>query len=447
MMVKKMRDRNIGAAISVSLLLTACSSTGGPDPSPPSSPAVHDVLSVEYRAELEEAAAALGTDIPRTRPFLMELPIPEHDSVRAAVGYFSGGRRDTIQGSFRRSGPWITMIHEVLESYDLPPDLAYLPVIESGYRSTLTSSAGAHGMWQFMPPTAREYGLRVDWWVDERADPWKATKAAAHYLSDLHRMFGDWPLALAAYNCGPGRVRRTLKAENATTFWELLERRALPKETRGYVPTFYATIVLAAEPERYGFELPSTSSVNYGQVPVRGPLSLKFLAAAAEVEEDTIRTLNPDLYRGVIPPGQWMLRVPREAVATIASRDWYLEDPLVQVASYSLRRDENLDSFARKIGVEPKDLREINGLSGNSLRAGANLWIPLSQTELSARLTNSGSTGQWYVVASGDTLYSIAKRNGLTVEELTELNRLQADHVIHPGDRLVVRSPAVVVSR
>lgn len=442
-MVKTMRDSNIAAAISISVLLTACSSTDGPAPSSPSPAPVHDTLSVEYRVELQEAASALGSSPTRSAPFLMELDVPDHASVHAAVGYFSGARRQTIQNSFRRSGPWIPMIQEALESYNLPPDLAYLPVIESGYRTTLTSSAGAHGMWQFMPPTAREYGLRVDWWVDERADPWKATKAAAHYLSDLHRMFDDWPLALAAYNCGPGRVRRTLKAENATTFWELLEKRALPKETRGYVPTFYATIVLAAQPDRYGFELPAASRLDYQQVPVRGPLSLKYLAAAADVDENEIRTLNPDLHRGVVPPGQWTLRVPRSAASTIASREWYLEDPLVQVASYSLRRDENLDVFARKLGVESKELREINGLTGDSLRAGATLWIPLSQAELSTRLTGSRSEDHWHVVAAGDTLYSIAKRNGISVDELAELNRLQSDHVIRPGERLAVRPPSV----
>ena len=439
-----MRDRIIGAAIAVCLLSTGCSSGGGPRPVPPSPQPDADDLSIAYRIALEEAAVSLGSTVTPPRPLRLELPIPEHDAVEAAIGYFSGARRETIQASFRRSAPWVPMIHEILASYDLPADLAYLPVIESGYRSTLTSSAGAHGMWQFMAPTAREYGLRVDWWVDERADPWKATRAAAHYLSDLHRMFGDWPLALAAYNCGPGRVRRTLEAENATTFWELLDKRALPKETRGYVPTFYATIALAARPERYGFDLPTATPPEHRQVEVRGPLSLRFLSAAAGLDEDQIRSLNPDLRHGVVPPGIWALKVPdAEVAATIASRDWYLEDSLVRVASYSLRRGEDLESFSTRVGVDAKELRSINGLRNPSVPAGTTLWVPLSQSELSARLSHAPSADHTHVVAAGETLYSIARRNGITVDDLVELNRLRSGHVIHPGDRLLVRSPAV----
>lgn len=441
----KMRDRTIGIVISVSLLLAACSSTGGPKPVPPSpaAPPVHDALALEYRAELEDAARLLGGTRQEPRDFKFEIEVPQHHAVEAAVKYFSSGRRETIQNSFRRSAPWVPMINEVLESYGLPPDLAYLPVIESGYRLVLTSSAGAHGMWQFMPPTAREYGLRVDWWVDERADPVKATRAAAHYLSDLHRMFGDWSLALAAYNCGPGRVRRTLEAHNATTFWELLEKKALPKETLGYVPTFYATVVLAAAPEQYGFDLPTADFVEYPHVTVRGPLSLEFLAAAASLDEEQLRTLNPELHKGIVPPEGWSLRVPEAAASTIASRDWYLEDSLVRMASYSMRRDESLDSFARRLGIGTDELKEINGFRGNSLPAGSTLWIPLNQAELSARLTNAGPSDQWHVVAPGDTLYSIARRNGISIEDLVQINRLETDSVIRPGDRLIVRSPGV----
>ena len=143
---------------------------------------------------------------------------------------------------------------------------------------TLTSRAGAHGIWQFMPETAREYGLRVDWWVDERADPELSTRAAASYLTDLYRHFHDWPLALAAYNAGPGRMHRALDETGSTSFWSLMEMSAIPRETRGYVPTFYAAILIAGDPAAYGFRLGDPVDLDIKRVEVEGPLSLRFIA-------------------------------------------------------------------------------------------------------------------------------------------------------------------------
>lgn len=440
------RAATIGAMLCLALMVPACSSSRPPRIEPPSPRAAHDPLVDEYRAELERTARVLRLPIAETRSFDLEMEIPRHGSVEAAIEYFSGPRRETIQSSFLRSAPWIPMIHEILVSQGLPPDLSYLPVIESGYRLTLTSRAGAHGMWQFMASTAREYGLRVDWWVDERADPWKATTAAARYLSDLHRTFGDWPLALAAYNCGPGCVRRTLEKEGVETFWELLERGALPRETRGYVPTFYATIVLAGSPERFGFLLPATARPDFDEVVVQGPVSLSYLAETTRLDPETLKDLNGELHRGIVPPGRWSLRVPRGSGRLVADRAWKLEDPSVGVASYVSGSGESLRALATRIGVDERELRAINGLRGDRVPAGRTLWVPLHQTELSARLTHASSGPSWHVVEAGDTLYSIARRNGLTVAELVDLNRLGSDLVIHPGDRLIVKPPAVGTS-
>ncbi|MDX1582582.1 MAG: LysM peptidoglycan-binding domain-containing protein, partial [Thermoanaerobaculia bacterium] len=350
-------------------------------------------------------------------------------------------RRSTIQSSFNRSAPWIPMIEQVLAAYGLPADLAYLPVIESGYRTSLTSTAGAHGMWQFMAPTAREYGLRVDWWVDERADPWKSTRAAAHYLSDLYRIFGDWPLALAAYNCGPGCVGRALERENATTFWELLDKKALPKETRGYVPTFYATIALAARPQEFGFTLPNPYDNLPDSVTIHGPVSLDYLASEIGLDADLFRSLNVELHRGIVPPEPWSLRVPFGTSYLFSDRAWNLEDPSMSISSHTVTATESLESFAQRVGASARELRAMNGLRSDTIAAGEVLWLPVRQTELAPRLNSRASGDGWYVVKPGDTLYSIAKRNGLTVEELAELNRLGTDRVIHPGDRLTVRIP------
>ena len=254
----------------------------------------------QFRTELEAAYTHIlsRTDVktpPADAPVVdieaaASIPIPEHRTINSAVRLFSVDMKDSIQTSLIRSAKYKKLIDKALAEQKLPKGLAYLPVIESAYLPTLTSRAGAHGIWQFMPDTAREYGLRVDWWVDERADPERSTRAAAAYLKDLHRMFDDWSLALAAYNCGPGRVRRTLNEAGASTFWELLEQRLLPKETRGYVPTFYATLLIASDPGdvRIRPRRAGRSSTTK-RVDVRGPVSLAYIAEAIGVDEDLLQ--------------------------------------------------------------------------------------------------------------------------------------------------------------
>src|SRR5258706_7091527 len=219
---------------------------------------------------------------------------------------------------------------------------------------TLTSRAGARGIWQFMPDTAREYGLRVDWWVDERADPERSTRAAVTYLRDLYKQFNDWPLALAAYNCGPGRIKRALNETSATTFWELLENAAVPKETRGYVPTFFATLIIASDPGTYGFKLGESveEKASSLSVDVEGPLALKTIAEAAGVDEALLRELNPALRHGIVPPGRAAVRVPASAAETIAAKARTLknDDANVAICSFNLRRGATLKKLAKALG-------------------------------------------------------------------------------------------------
>src|SRR5438045_2646415 len=226
---------------------------------------------------------------------------------------------------------------------------------------TLTSRAGAHGIWQFMPETARQYGLRVDWWSDERADPERSTRAAAAYLRDLYRQFNDWPLTLAAYNCGPGRVRRTLNEANATSFWQLLEAAALPKETRGYVPTFYATLIIASDPSTYGFRLgdpPEGANDDVKRVEVEGPLSLQYLAEVVHVDEQKLRELNPELRRAIVPPGRAAVRVPARVAEEVAERATTMkrDDANIAICSYTLRERDSIKRLARAIGTTAEAL-------------------------------------------------------------------------------------------
>jgi soluble lytic murein transglycosylase-like protein len=207
----------------------------------------HDLQDVYAQIVARETKPVIAQPVDVEAAASME--IPDHRLVRGAVSLFSGTLKGDIQTYLTRSARYKKMIERALTEAGLPKGLAYLPVIESGYSMTMTSRAGARGMWQFMSETAREYGLRVDWWVDERADPERSTRAAAQYIKDLYRNFNDWPLALAAYNGGPGRIRRALAETGGTTFWDLCEAGAIPKETRGYVPTFYATLLIAPSRE------------------------------------------------------------------------------------------------------------------------------------------------------------------------------------------------------
>lgn len=283
----------------------------------------------EFRKQLESAYTHIlsrdGKTVPADAPVVdleaaASIPIPEHRTINSAVRLFSVDMKHSIQTSLIRSGRYRKLIDQALAEQKLPKGLAYLPVIESAYMPTLTSRAGAYGIWQFMPETAREYGLRVDWWVDERADPERSTRAAAKYLKDLHRMFDDWSLALAAYNCGPGRVRRTLAEAGASSFWELLDAGLLPKGTRGYVPTFYATLLIASDPETYVFTLGKVVEHDEKRVEIRGPVSLAYLAEAIGVERELLEELNPALRRGVVSPGRAAVRQEERALGGRAPR-------------------------------------------------------------------------------------------------------------------------------
>lgn len=367
------------------------------------------------------------------------IPIPEHRSINSAVRLFSVDMKDKIQDSLRRSGRYKPLIDRALEAYDLPKGLAYLPVIESAYLPTLTSRAGAYGIWQFMPDTAREYGLRVDWWVDERADPERSTRAAAAYLRHLYDRFQDWPLALAAYNGGPNRVKRTLDQAGVSSFWELLDIGLLPRETRGYVPTFFATLLIATDPAAYGFELGAAVESDDKQVEIHGPVSLKRIAESTSLDEETLKSLNPALRRGVVPPGKSAVRVPAHAAPALAAQAATLsrEDDYLTYCSFRLRKGDSLARLARAIGSNIETLVAMNGLrSATEVREGDSVYLPVRSREIGTLLLHGRDREVFYSVRKGDTLYSIAKKNGLSVADLRDLNDLGSAARLRIGQKL-----------
>ncbi|MFN2443150.1 MAG: transglycosylase SLT domain-containing protein [Thermoanaerobaculia bacterium] len=445
--------------LAATLLTMACTSGGSPAPATlpglPPSPVATELA--DYRAGLEQAWSHIVAREGESLPYSIADPaaaasieIPSHPSIDGAVRYFSTTLKESIQGSILRSSQYRTMIDGVLAEKKLPGAVAWLPVIESAYFPTLTSKAGARGIWQFMPATAREYGLRVDWWIDERNDPEKATRAAATYLSDLHRMFGDWSLALAAYNCGPGRVRRALEREGVTTFWELLERSVLPKETRGYVPTFWATVLIVSDPAAHGFMMSEPAAVEQERVEIEGPATLDYVATVAGIDPAVLGQHNPALHRGLVPPGRHILSIPPVAKAPLlaSAQSLRFDDPDIPVTLYQIRSAETVASLARRLELDRKSLAEMNGLRSDRLMAGTTLYLPVSTTRLSETLARRHSdVPAIYVVERGDTLYAIARRHGLTVAELRSLNEIAENRIIHPGDRLQIGQGTVATGQ
>lgn len=453
----------IGFAV-IAVLTTACATTSAPPPPPPpvsetpiravevTEPLAEDrdelQLLVESTLESIERKEAIASDlIQADLDAAGSLEMPDHSSIKSAIRLFSGDLRPKIQASLDRSGIYKPMIDAVLDEYRLPRALAYLPVIESGYISSSVSRAGALGIWQFMPGTAREYGLRVDWWVDERLDPLKSTRAAAAFLKDLHDIFGDWPLALASYNAGPGRVRRSMSAMRAESFWDMKHRRSrLPRETRGYVPTFYATLAIVSDPQTHGFRLcdPVGSPWNeVDRIEVNGPVTLDYIAETAHVAAETVYALNPSFRQGIVPPGVGTITVPIDGSQLVRDMAPYLtdSDPYLPVATYTVRNGDSLRSVGRRLGVSHFAISAMNG-NVRSLRAGDRIYVPVKRADLPERLLQA-SFETVHVVRRGDTLSGIARKYGLTARELAEMNNISTKSLIHPGDRLLITSSSV----
>lgn len=245
-----------------------------------------------------------------------DMPVDVNRQVKAYLVYFSTERKEIIRRYLARSTRYLPMIHEIFHEHGLPEDLAYLAMVESGFNPHAYSHAHACGMWQFIRGTAVRYGLTINNYVDERRDPEKSTVAAAKYLTDLYKRFGSWYLAAASYNCGEGRVQKEIDAGTHKNFWELSANERLPTETKNYVPQMIAAMIIAKNPEKFGFRnVPYLPPLKYDTVKVNEPTSLKAAAVASGVSVEEIQMLNPELRKGVTPPDMpvYALRIPKNA--------------------------------------------------------------------------------------------------------------------------------------
>ncbi len=390
-----------------------------------------------------------------------DLAIPANEKVLSYVELFQGRLHDFMEAGLGRSLRYLPMIQEVFSREGLPSDLAYVPLVESAFKVTALSRVKARGLWQFMPGTGREYDLDQTWFVDERADPEKATAAAAAYLKSLRTFFdGDWNLALASYNAGPGRLQTAIRRAKTADFWALTaSTKYLPRETREYVPMIMAATIIAKNPALYGFNVQAANPLAYESVTVPNALDLKIIAEWISCSVDDLRELNPELRRTTTPAGDHELKVPLGTAATVQTKLASLDPSMyVRFNFHTVRRGETIASIARKYHIAQNDLRLANdltvrtkvrvnqslmipqrsatGLPSTSATRAASAAAPPRATASAARTTSSGPVT--YRVQRGDTLYSIAKRFSTTVDVLRRINRL-AGNQINVGARLTVR--------
>lgn len=320
------------------------------------------------------SAEARGAETPS-----WDIPIALNDDVDRWLVYFQTRGRERFALYLSRAGKYEPMMRATLRDHGLPEDLIYLSLIESGYNPNAYSRAHAVGLWQFISSTGRQSGLRIDYWVDERRDPVLATRAAAAHLKDLYEEFGSWYLAAAAYNGGRNRVRRSIRRSGSRDFWTLAQRRYLRPETRNYVPKLIAAALIAKDPARYSFRVEPAPALKYDVVWVPDATSLDVIAEAAGVEVDEVIELNPQLRRGMTPPGErYAIRLPRRSGTTFAVNFPKIrQEDRVRSIQYAVRRGDTLSRIARRYGSDVSAILARNpGLNPRRLRVGQRLFIP-----------------------------------------------------------------------
>ena len=428
--------------------------TEAPEPSETDEPTLDApaLLGPEDLQALTEAPPEGASPLPEPDAQKHDIPVVFNEQVKVFIQYFQNRKWGVITRAFERASRYLPMMRKIFREKGLPEDLLNLAFIESAVNPRATSRAKAAGIWQFIPSTARLYGMRTSWWLDERRDPEKSTRAAAKYLKNLHRMFDSWPLALAAYNAGEGKLLSAIQRQGTRDFWAL----RLPRETQLFVPAFMAMTIIAREPDRYGFSPPPEEPIEAETVTLRHPTDLKLIAQTARMTVEEIRDLNPELIRWATPPDlpRYTLRVPagrRDDV--LAALDRIPPAERVTWVRHQIRKGETPASIAKRHGVELQAVLEMNGLrKRQALKPGGTLLIPLSRAVAVARTNENRprattqparpATAQSYTVKKGDTLATIARAHAVSPEDLRRGNSLPRHAALRPGQTLKIPQPA-----
>ncbi len=401
------------------------------------------------------------------------IPLVFNDAVDHYIHYFTTVKKDLFKRWLKRKRRYAPLVREILREHGLPEDLVYLAMIESGFNLHAYSPMKAAGPWQFIPETGRRYGLTVDHWIDERRDIRKSTVAAARYLKELFDQFDCWYLAAAAYNAGENRIDRLIKRYDTKDFWLLRRYNTLPRETREYVPQLIAAAIIAKDPEKYGLgDIEYVPPLEVVREKVPGGVPLEVVAEAASIDLPSIRTLNPELRRGITPPGkECRIKLPAgtDRSAFQASLSSLLEEGkrVVGVVRHLVKKRDNVQKIAKRYRVSRKDLVLVNG-SDLKAKRGEVVYIPQfdgpereeepvkGKTAELAKAPNH-ETGRkkavshvtkrpqktvkkrYHVARKGESLSEIAARYGTTVQSLKSMNRMKRDRV-QRGKRLRVSS-------
>jgi len=315
-----------------------------------------------------------------------DFPIDLNDKVLTWVHLFSNEKKGFVEGSLSRATRYLPMARQIFAEEGVPRDLAYLALIESGFKNNAKSYAKAVGMWQFIPSTGRIYGLNANAWLDERMDPVRAARASARYLRRLYETSGDWYLALVGYNAGPLTTERAAQNLGTRNFWDMHRSPWLRNQTKNYVPELLAAILIGHNPEHYGLKIYPQPPYAYETVQVDRMTSLSVLARSAGTDADTLRDLNPELKRASTPPGTYALRVPPGMSQTLARVLSHL--PAAQrldFASYVVRKGDTLKSVSAHFNIQPEDLLAANGITKAKFKAGRRIQVPPPAPEAAER--------------------------------------------------------------
>lgn len=383
-----------------------------------------------------------------------DIPIELNARVQSIIEMFQDRRHDWFQEALDRSGYYAPMIRQVFQEEGIPQDLIYLAMVESAFKSRAVSRAGARGIWQFIQGTGRAYGLRQDFWVDDRFNPEKATRAAARHLRDLYDELGDWYLVMAAYNSGQRRVERAIRRTGSRDFWVHAQKRVLPRETRSYVPLIIAAAVIGKNPEAYGF-VPSTNEpIEYDVVRLEYAVDLATAAKSAGVDLDDMKFLNPELRRWVTPldSESYPLRIPKgNAEEFRVALSEIPEDERVRFGTHVVQRGDTLSRIASRYGTTIDALTAANNISRRSLiHPGQVLTVPVPPGSGAERIravqrreaiAENGESV--YVVQRGDTLGEISSSFRMSLEQLRALNGMAPRATrIYPGQKIIVTASA-----
>ncbi len=399
------------------------------------------------------------------------IPYNFNERVYAFINYFTFIDRDYARMVIQRAEKYFPLIEKYLAKHNMPDEIKYLAIVESGLNPKAISRAGAAGLWQFMSGTGRYFKLHTDWYIDERFDPYEATEAACLYLKQLHQIFGDWELALAAYNAGPGNVRKAIRRSGyKKKFWEIY--RYLPRETRSYVPQFVAMAYTLNYHEAHNiFPEAIEPQIEFDTVFISQYLHVKTLTKELNVCLEDLQKLNPAIKWNALPENvkQYPLRIPSDKMPFYREH----EKQILQVAGstgkkeieylarntvgstygrekriHKVRSGDVLGTIAQKYRVRLSDIRKWNGIRGNLIRVGQRLaiWVyPGSAPKETRTVARANTTKQpanpnskVYFVQPGDTLWDISKMyQGLSIEKIKRLNNLKSNKIM-PGQKLVL---------